>query len=151
MERARRVTLALGCLLAWLATDRAALHAQATPASAAAAITAAAVPATAWLKLLDQGSFAESWRQASPAFQKAVTQADWERGVAQARSAYEPFGERRLIGAVWANDPAQQEEPERVTFQYQVRVKGDRTLNETVTLSRASDGKWRGLGYFIKP
>jgi hypothetical protein len=51
---------------------------------------AAVAAADAWLKLVDEGKYDESWAQTATLFRKAVTQADWAK---QMKAFREPLGD----------------------------------------------------------
>jgi len=104
-----------------------------------------------WLELLDQGHFAESWDSAAAAFKEAVARDVWEQQVAAARAPFEPFGERQLLSAAYANSPPNAPPGEYVVLLYETAVSEDRTVTETVVPMKQDDGSWRVSGYFVKP
>src|SRR5262245_39053185 len=60
---------------------------------------AAESAALRWLALVDAGHYAESWKDASSAFRKAVTQAQWEAAIQAARAPFGRLLSRRMKGA----------------------------------------------------
>lgn len=149
------VILAAGLLLPFAATPLAAQDqgAEADPPTtdeASAEVEAAAAAATEWLALVDAGEYEESWRQAASAFQDAVTPAVWETSLTDARSQFEPFGERTLTSSQQVTDPPGAPAGEYVMLQYRTEVSGDRTVTETVVPMKEGDA-WKVSGYFVQP
>ena len=110
---------------------------------------AAQEAATAWLAILDAGEYEETWNEAAAAFQAAVTVGDWVAAVVQARSDFEPFGERTLLGSEYMTDIPNAPPGEYVVFQFRASVDGDRTVIETLTPMK-EDGTWKVSGYFVR-
>lgn len=115
-----------------------------------AAIEAATAAATEWLALIDAGDYEESWKEAASAFQDAVTPAVWETSVTEARSQFEPFGERTLTSSRQVTDPPGAPAGEYTILQYRTEVSGDRTVTETVVPMKEGDA-WKVSGYFVQP
>ena len=112
---------------------------------------AARAAGDSWLELLDQGRFAESWDSAAAAFKEAVAKDLWVQQVTAARAPFEPFGERDLLNATYANSPPNAPPGEYVVLQYKTAVSEGRTVTETVVPMKQDDGSWRVSGYFVKP
>ncbi len=125
-------------------------RAQATD-TASVAIAAAQTAARAWLTLVDETRYAASWDSAAAVFRFAVTKTDWERAVLQARGPFEPFGARKLLGASFTRSLPGAPPGEYVVLQYETEVSNDRSVMETVTPKKESDGAWRVSGYFVRP
>jgi Protein of unknown function (DUF4019) len=124
-------------------------HAQQANDSAATAQAASA--ADTWLLLVDNGDYDASWDQAAPAFQQAVSKADWGRSVTQARIPFEPFGARRLAKAEFQESLPNAPPGPYVILQYRTSVSQNRTVTETVVPMRQADGRWMVAGYFVRP
>jgi hypothetical protein len=63
------------------------------------AIKEAASAANAWLKFVDDGDYASSWKQASTLFQHRVSAESWARQVAAAREPLGALVARNLVAA----------------------------------------------------
>ena len=74
----------------------AALVAQAAPQPGSGRALQAA---TAWLRLVDSGRYAQSWKEAAPAFQRAVSESRWVRDVQAVRSPLGKLLHRSLRAA----------------------------------------------------
>jgi hypothetical protein len=120
-------------------------------ADTTAAISAAAVAADAWLRLLDDGKTASSWDSASSRLRGVITKANWESALLDARGPFEPFGERTLLQSQYATELPNAPPGQYVVLQYQTAVGGNRRVIETVVPRLDTDGRWRVGGYFIRP
>jgi len=147
--RLRRASLRLITPCALLALMVVPLSAQ--QAADTAAVSQAKAASTAWLGLVDRGLYEASWDSAAPAFQAAVTKSDWVQAVVQARGMFEPFGARTLIEAQYVASLPNAAPGPYVVIQYSTKVKGDRTVIETVAPMRTANGAWRVSGYFVRP
>jgi hypothetical protein len=114
------------------------------------AAEAAAAAATEWLALIDAGEYEQSWKEAASAFQDALTPAVWETSLTDARSQFEPFGERTLTSSQQVTDPPGAPAGDYVILQYRTEVTGDRTVTETVVPMKDGDA-WKVSGYFVRP
>jgi Protein of unknown function (DUF4019) len=122
-----------------------------TPAPDDSAIVAAQAAAGAWLALTDGGQYEASWDSAAAVFRAAVTQADWQVSLLQARAPFGPVRGRKLLGAAYRTSLPGAPPGEYVVLQYEAEVSGGRKVVETVTPMRESDGRWRVSGYYIRP
>jgi hypothetical protein len=109
-----------------------------------AAVSAAQAAAEPWLHHLDRQQYAQTWDSAAAAFRSAVSKADWKAAVVQAREPYEPFGARKLIASQFATTLPNAPPGQYVILQYETAVAGKRTVIETVTPKRESNGVARG-------
>jgi hypothetical protein len=122
-----------------------------TPALAGSANEKAALAsARAWLSLIDNGRYAESWKGASAYFRGAVSDESWQASLAGART---PLG--RLVSRLPKKMKEATQLPGAPDGTYVVMVfatsfEHKKTATETVTFVREQDGTWRAAGYFIK-
>ena len=142
--------LRIGLLAALVLTPGASVTAQ-TPDSTGNSVTAAQEAAGAWLRLVDQHRYGESWDSAAGMFREAVTRSAWEAAVQEGRARFEPFGARQLLDAAFQNSLPNAPAGEYVVLQYQTKVRGGKTAVETVTPTRDKDGRWRVAGYYVRP
>jgi hypothetical protein len=125
-------------------------HAQG-PATGDSAIAAAQVSADAWLGLVDGSQYEASWDSSAAVFRAAVTQAEWQASLLQARAPFGPVRGRKLLGATYRTSLPGAPPGEYVVLQYEAEVSGGRKVVETVTPMREQDGRWRVSGYYIRP
>jgi hypothetical protein len=116
-----------------------------------AAVTAAQAAAHSWLTLVDWGRYGESWDSAAAFFRKAVTRPAWEDALRKARTPFEPFGERQLVGAAYRTVLPQAPPGQYVVLEYRTVARRGKKVLETVTPMKDEDGRWRVAGYFIRP
>jgi len=116
-----------------------------------AAVEAAQAAARTWLSLVDRARYAESWDSAAGVFRKAITKAAWVVAVRQARAPLAPLGARKLLGASFQTRLPNAPPGEYVVLQYETTAGGGRTVVETVTPMKDSDGTWRVSGYYVRP
>ena len=121
----------------------------------ASAKQAAVASMQSWLTEVDQGQYAQSWKDASAAFQKAASSAQW---VALSTSVRTPLGkckERKLASAEYLteipNPAGQPLKGEFVVAQFDTSFENMAYTIETVCFEKAPDGTWKSSGYFIKP
>jgi len=113
--------------------------------------TKAAQPAAeAWLSLIDNETYAESWQTAASGFKARVTQTQWETMVAGARRPFGKLKQRALSKATAAKTLPGAPDGEYVVFQFNTAFENKAAAVETVTAARDSDGTWRIAGYFVK-
>ena len=106
--------------------------------------------ASAWLELLDEGRYIESWDETSELFKKVVTKDQWEESLKGIR---EPLGKvvsRKLNSAQYAEELPGVPDGQYVMLQYQTSLEFKKSSIESVTPMLDRDGKWRVSGYYIK-
>jgi hypothetical protein len=103
-----------------------------------------------WLKLVDEGRYAESWDKASQYFKNAVPREQWKTSLESFRS---PLGEvlsRNLKSKNYTKTLPGAPDGEYVVILYETSFKYKQNAIETITPMRDKDGKWRVSGYYIK-
>ncbi|MGH7498261.1 MAG: DUF4019 domain-containing protein [Gemmatimonadales bacterium] len=126
--------------------------AQAHAADSLAALVAAAESvAKGWLELMDRRKYGESWNGAASFLRSAVTRKAWVETIPKARSPFEPFGSRALMAASFQTKIPGVPPGEYVVIQYRTRDGHGKTVVETVTPMKDTDGQWRVSGYYIRP
>ena len=111
---------------------------------------AAEKSAEAWLDLVDQGRYGESWDEAASLVKRAVKKEDWERSVGGAR---EPLGavlSRTVKSRTYTETLPGAPDGQYVVIQYETSFANKRSAVETITPMMDSDGRWRVSGYFIR-
>ena len=119
-------------------------------ADTAAKEKAAIAAAEAWLKLVDDGKYADSWKQAAAFFKNAVPQDKWETQLSAVRK---PMGKkltRTLGNSKYATTLPGAPDGEYVVIQFSASFENKKSATETVTPMLEKDGKWRVSGYYIK-
>ena len=102
-----------------------------------------------WLKLVDDGSYAESWSQSAKLFQDNVSSDAWAQKVGAVR---EPLGSvlsRKEVDSRSFTSLPGVPDGHYVIVHYQTAFKNKASAVETVTAMQDPDGDWRVAGYFI--
>ena len=106
--------------------------------------------AEAWLALIDDGKYAESWKNAAELLRNAVSEADWEKAMTRARGTFGECLGRELKSAEYATSLPGAPDGEYVVIQFETKYENKSAAIETVTPMKDPDGTWRVSGYFIK-
>jgi hypothetical protein len=112
--------------------------------------TAGIAAAKSWLGLVDQGQYAESWNEAAPVFQGAVTEQNWADALDKVRK---PLGEllsRNLKSAKEMTQMPGAPDGKYVVMQFDASFANKPSAIETVTVGPEENGQWKASGYFIK-
>ena len=132
-------------LVAVLASVSPVLAAQATTPEAKAEIAE-----RAWLALIDNGRYNESWKAASPSFQAAVTQANWASAAASVRTPLGKVLTRKVETARHTTTLPGAPDGDYVVTLYDTSFEQKSEAKETVTVRLEKDGSWRSIGYYIR-
>lgn len=142
MKRKSRIVLSLGfiCLLAFFqyvmadqSKEKAAVH-----------------TAKAWLKLVDEGKYSESWDEAAQYFKNAVPREQWRNSLESFRNPLGVVLSRNLKSTNYTKTLPGAPDGEYVVIQYETSFKNKQHAIETITPMLDKDGKWRVSGYYIK-
>ncbi len=106
--------------------------------------------AEAWLALVDQGKYGESWEQAAAGFKKKVPRARWEALAAQARKPLGALKSRSFLSAQFARELPGAPDGEYVVIRYDASYANKKNAVETITPTKDPDGVWRVSGYYIR-
>lgn len=120
------------------------------PATPVTPYDPAVTSAETWLSGIDQGNYAESWQDAAPIFQKAVTAAAWENSMNNFRKPLGDLQSRQLISAQRVAQLPGVPDGQYVVMQFVTSFVNKQSAVETVTVGPLQDGKWKASGYFIK-
>lgn len=104
-----------------------------------------------WLSLVDRAMYAESWDSAATAFRQATNKNQWRNSLLEARNPFEPVGQRTLIESRYPASIPDAPTGDYVFARYEIQVSGARKATEMVTLTKDVDGRWRVMGYSIRP
>lgn len=106
--------------------------------------------AGAWVRLIDEGKYDESWDQAAHIFKDRVTKETWAKNVKAVR---EPFGKvvsRNLGDTQYLKHMPGAPDGEYVMMRLDGSFANRKDTTETVIATKEKDGEWRVSGYFIK-
>lgn len=118
-------------------------------APAAAEEEAALAAATAWLALVDEGRYGESWDEASELLRAAVTREEWERQVGAVRGAFGAVERREVKSRTIATSLPGAPDGRYVVLELATAFARKAEAVETVT-PRLEDGAWKVAGYYVR-
>lgn len=111
---------------------------------------AAVDAAHAWLKLVDAGDYAASYKQASSFFKSSLGEADWVGMLGKSRKPLGKLLSRTVLGSKSMTSLPGVPDGKYVVIQFNTTFEKKAKAVETVTSMLDKDGKWRVGGYFIR-
>jgi hypothetical protein len=110
---------------------------------------AAHASADAWLALIDQKQFAQSWDAAAPLFQSSVTKEKWESAVKAAREPLGDVSSRKFRATEYKTSLPGAPPGQYVVVYYETAFAQKQGTTESLTLMK-SDDAWKVAGYFVQ-
>ena len=138
----RRILSALGVMM--LLCSALVLSAPATEKE-----KAALKAAEKWLALVDQGKYAESWKESSELFRAAVTAEKWDEALQGSRKPLGKVVSRKVKSATYSDAVPGAPKGEYVIIQFDTAFENHPGSVETVTPMLDKDGTWRVSGFYI--
>ena len=114
-----------------------------------AAVEQAEQASDAWLKLVDEGNYKESWNQLASVVKPLVTEEKWAQEAGAARQTVGPLIARKLKLAQYSTSLPGAPDGQYVVIQYDTVFENKKSAVETVTPMLDRDGQWHVSGYFI--
>ncbi|MGE0455967.1 MAG: DUF4019 domain-containing protein [Vicinamibacteria bacterium] len=111
---------------------------------------AATKSAEAFLALVDNGRYDESWDAAAKLFQGAVTREKWKEALTATRTPLGKLVSRGLKVAKHTTSLPGAPDGQYVVVQFATSFENKKEAVETVTPMQEKDGSWRVSGYFIR-
>lgn len=146
MGRWRRVSARVfrGALLGWAMLA-------AGPAAAQSPMDDATRQIGAWLRLMDDGRYAESWRQLATQVRGMAPAETWESAIRQARAPHPGTVRGRALEVAERIDtPPGLPAGEYARLRFLTAFSGGTSARETVFAVREGDA-WRAGGYYVAP
>lgn len=123
----------------------------AAPAAGQVPADAAAREMAAWLRVMDEGRFEDSWQGLAAPVRGMATAEQWAASIRPARAAYPgTVTDRTVVEAAPMDPPPGAPAGAYARLVFATRFSGGGAARETVMALRESDG-WRAVGYFIAP
>jgi len=110
----------------------------------------AVASAERWLGLVDQGKYAESWKEAAALFRNAINQGQWEQSLQGVRKPLGKLITRKIRTKTYRTSLPGAPDGEYVVIEFESSFENKKSAVETVTPMMDKDGKWRVSGYYIK-
>jgi hypothetical protein len=107
-----------------------------------------------WLEEIDAGHYTQSWNEASPAFQRALSAVRWAQKLKAARVPLGKLTSRTFDTAAEqteAPSPAGTVHGDFIIAQFDSSFANLKYAVETVTFEKTPNGEWRAAGYYIRP
>lgn len=122
-----------------------------TPVFANATAEQAAISAAgAWLNLVDQGRYSDSWQQAASLFQATVNKEQWATSLQAIRQSLGKVISRKLNKKHYTQTMPGAPDGEYVELEFYTVFEKKKNAVETVTPMLNSDGQWKVSGYYIR-
>lgn len=112
--------------------------------------TAATSAASAWLQLVDDQKYPESWTEAAEYFRGAITEDDWVKAATGARTPLGKVSSRTVSSSSLKTGLPGVPDGEYVIVEFTTAFENKASSTETVTPMLEKDGEWRVSGYYIK-
>src|SRR5579863_7104007 len=109
-------------------------------------VKSAQAASEAWLKLIDDGNYQQSWSDASGVFQSAISEKGWADNVDNVRRPLGKLESRKLISARFLTSLPGMPDGKYVVIQYATTYANKKFAVEQVTPILESDGKWHVSG-----
>ncbi|MGH7942073.1 MAG: DUF4019 domain-containing protein [Limisphaerales bacterium] len=103
-----------------------------------------------WLEGIDAGQYAQSWQDASAAFQTAVSEQIWASELSADRKPLGGLESRKLASSRYATQLPDAPDGQYVVMQFDTSFANKKSAVETVTFMLDKDGQWKSSGYFIR-
>jgi hypothetical protein len=104
----------------------------------------------AWLSMVDEGKYSESWQNTSSYFKKVIDQNQWVKTLKAVRDPLGKLSSREVISRNYTKTLPGAPDGEYVVIHYQSSFENKASAIETVTPSLEKGGIWRVSGYYIK-
>jgi hypothetical protein len=109
----------------------------------------AALSGEAWLRLIDNGKYADSWKEASTYFRSRVPEKNWVTMVQGARSPLGARISRKLQNITFTKTLPGAPDGSYAVMVFQTSFQNKGSAAEQLTVVADGD-QWRAAGYFIK-
>lgn len=120
------------------------------PVVSADMVAAATAQAKAWLTLVDEGKYKESWQDAATLFKTAVSREQWAQAAQTVRIPLGKMISRKVKSAVFCTSLPGAPDGKYVVIQFETSFEHKNEAIETVTPMMDKDGKFRVSGYYIR-
>ncbi len=106
--------------------------------------------AEAWLKGIDAGNYAQSWKGTAVLFKAAITEAGWSDALVKVRKPLGDLSSRKLLSAKGTKSLPGFLDGKYLVIQFDTTFAAKAEAVETVTFMLEKDGEWKAAGYFIR-
>lgn len=103
----------------------------------------------AWLEVVDQGDYIESWNQAAPFFQQQISSSKWAQALKQVRTPLGKVLSRKITSTSSHSSLPGVPDGDYMVVILAASLEFKKSATETVTVEKI-DQAWRVIGYFIR-
>ena len=111
--------------------------------------TEAAAAIQAWLGIVDNGQYSESWDNAAFYLKSTTGKKAFEKSIEALRTPLGKVVSREIKSNTYARNLSGFPDGAYVIIQYDTEFKNKKTSVETVTTMREEDGAWRVCAYTV--
>jgi hypothetical protein len=107
-----------------------------------------------WLEKIDNGKYAESWKDASGLFRGKVSEDVWVKQLEAGRPGLGKCLSRKansVMPLVEVASPSGAMKGDFLVVNFYTEFANAKGLAELVTFEKDADGEWKAGGYYIKP
>ncbi len=109
------------------------------------------IAATTWLELLDQGRFADAWRESAQQLRDGTTESAWTEATRKVRAEFGGAVQSRMfVGKDYHRQLEGEPDANYFTLRSQTALADGTARLEIVTLTAGADGQYRAAAYGIK-
>jgi hypothetical protein len=106
--------------------------------------------AKAWLQLVDDGQYGQSWSQAAEYFKKFINEEQWKTSVEPVRRPLGRVLSRKVLSSTYTTTVPGAPDGQYVVIQFETSFENKQNAVETVTPMMEPNAQWRVSGYYIK-
>lgn len=103
-----------------------------------------------WLRVVDQGKYADSWQEAAVYFKDAITKEQWQQSLNSFRKPLGRLISRKIQSTAYQTSLPGAPDGKYVVITFETAFENKKSAVETVTPMLEKDGTWRVSGYFVK-
>jgi hypothetical protein len=111
---------------------------------------AAVAAAEEWITMVDDGKYAESWKEAAQYFKNAVKQEQWEQSLRAVRNPLGKLISRKVKSKTYTTSLPGAPDGEYLVIKFKSSFENKKSAIETVTPMMDKDAKWRVSGYYMR-
>lgn len=106
--------------------------------------------ATAWLQLVDNGKYAESWQDASSYFRSQITEDKWVDTIGSLRKLLGGLAGRELASVQAVKTLPGAPDGDYLVIQFRSSFTAKHSAIETVIMLLGKEGRYAVAGYFVR-
>jgi hypothetical protein len=106
--------------------------------------------AEAWLKMIDNGNYKQSWEYTAEFFKKTVSKEQWIKSLQSLRKPLGKLLSRNLESNDYPPSLPNAPDGEYMMLQFSSSFKNKKATNEALLLFLDNNGKWQVCGYSVQ-